>query len=138
MSRATLATRPARLAAWILDAVIAGVVFSPLQLVIPRDPGSTATFVVLFAAMMAAVFGYMIAFDGGPRGATPGKRILRMRVIDVDTGGPIGYPRAALRRLVYLLGGLALYVGWFWLLFDRRHQALHDKAARSLVVRASS
>jgi hypothetical protein len=41
---------------------------------------------------------------GGERGATP--------------GSPIGYRRAATRRLWYLLGGLALYLGWLWGLRD--------------------
>ena len=113
----------------------------PLQLILPRPPDaptSTAAVLGLLTAFWAVLIAYLAAFDGGPRGATPGKRIVRTRVVDQDTGGPIGYRRALVRRIVYLVGGIAFYIDWVWLLFDRRKQALHDKAARSLVVKAAA
>ena len=38
-------------------------------------------------------------------------------------------------RLGYALGGLLLYLGWLWMLFDDRRQAWHDNMANTLVVR---
>jgi uncharacterized RDD family membrane protein YckC len=90
------------------------------------------------AASTILAFPYLIAFDGGPRGATPGKRIVRIRVADAAEGGAIGYRRAAVRRLGYLVGGLLFFVGWWWALFDRRRQTWHDKLARSVVVRQAA
>ena len=79
----------------------------------------------------------MVGFDGGRRGATAGKRIVGLRVVDAQTGGPIGFGRAAVRRVVYVLGGLILYFGWLWMFTNSRRQTWHDKAAGSLVVRAA-
>ena len=135
-----LASRRTRLGAWVLDALIAGVVLSPMlvpAVLIAQSSESAGATVACIVALEVAVFAYLVAFDGGERGATPGKRILGARVIDAEGGGPIGFRRAALRRLAYLVGGLVLYLGWLWLLVDSRRQALHDKVARTLVVASS-
>jgi uncharacterized RDD family membrane protein YckC len=72
--------------------------------------------------------------DGSRRGATPGKRVMGIRVADAERGGPIGYGRGLLRRLAYLVGGVMLGLAWLLALGDTRAQTLHDKAARTLVI----
>lgn len=133
-----IAAVPRRLAAWALDSIIAGVALLPLALVVQLvgvDVLETVTgFWLVWSAGMVSVLVYLIAFDGGGRGATPAKRLLGIRVADAATRAAIGYPRATVRRLVYLTGGLPLYVGWLWALIDSRRQTWHDKAARSVVV----
>lgn len=95
-------------------------------------------FNVFGVAGTIGVFIYMILFDGGPRGATPGKRIVGIRVADAAGGGPIGYHRAAVRRLWYVIGGLLLFAGWWSALFDSRRQTWHDKRAGSVVIRRAA
>ena len=124
-----------RLGAWALDAAIAGVVFLPLNPALYSDELHGSRFTALLAASFVLLFAYLVAFDGGERGATPGKRILGLRVADADTGGPIGLRRAAVRRVVYVVGGSACYLGWLWLFANERRQSWHDKAARTVVVR---
>lgn len=85
---------------------------------------------------MVLLFAYLVFFDGSTRGATPGKRILGLRVADVNGGGAIGFRRAALRRLVYLVGGIAFCAGWLWLFANPRRRTWHDVAARTVVIRA--
>ena len=131
-----LAARSVRLLAWFLDAVIAGFLFIPLNPLLYSDEPEPGLFFALGVPAMILVFVYLIAFDGGRRGATPGKRILGIRVADEQSGSAIGYRRATVRRLGYAVGGLALYLGWLWIIFDRRRQAWHDKVAHSVVVRA--
>lgn len=128
-----------RLGAWLLDAALLALITTPLNPALYVDViPSARTFLPLIVAAMVLGLVYLAAFDGGTRGATPGKRILGIRVVDAASGGPIGYRRAVVRRLGYVLGGLVLYVGWIWLIFDRRHQAWHDKMADSIVVRRAS
>jgi uncharacterized RDD family membrane protein YckC len=134
----TLATPGRRLAGWFLDAVIAGLLYTPFVLAIHPDHASDTIYLPLFLPAMLVLFAYLVAFDGGPKGATPGKRIVGTRVADEEAGGPIGYRRAAIRRLVYVVGALPIYVGWSWLIWDSRHQAWHDKAAHSVVIRTRS
>src|SRR2546421_5677422 len=102
-----------RLLAWLLDSLI---VFLPLN---PDLYLNTPSWTLSLALWVPIAFGYFIAFDGGPRGATLGKRLVGIRVIDAGSGTPIGYRRAAIRRVAYVLGGMALYVGWLWLFFNR-------------------
>jgi len=76
----------------------------------------------------------------GLTGQTLGKMALHIRVVDATTGAPIGVPRAMLRYLVYALLWIACVipglVNVLSPLWDPRNQAWHDKAARSVVVRA--
>ncbi|MDA2809719.1 RDD family protein [Nocardiopsis sp. RSe5-2] len=67
------------------------------------------------------------------RGATPGKRIMKMRVIDLNTLGNPRMGASMLRTLIYYLLG---WISCLWILFDPRQQALHDKAATTAVVDA--
>jgi uncharacterized RDD family membrane protein YckC len=92
-------------------------------------------FTTLWATAMLIWFACLVAFDGGPRGATPGKRVLGIRIADEVTGASIGYGRAAVRRLVFVVGALVFYIGWLWLLSNPERQTWHDRAARSLVIR---
>jgi uncharacterized RDD family membrane protein YckC len=98
---------------------------------------SIGIFWAYFIPALIVDVGVLAYFDGGRSGATPGKRLRAIRVVDEASGGSIGYPRAVLRRIVYLLGFFALGVGLAWALIKPRHQAWHDKAARSLVVYGS-
>jgi uncharacterized RDD family membrane protein YckC len=131
----SLASPSQRLSAWVLDAFIASVVLLPLNPILYGSRPNGTLFAPLFIATILLLFVYLVLFDGGPRGATPGKRMVGIRVADADTREPIGFRRAAVRRIVYLLGGALLYLGWLWLLVDPQRQTWHDHAARSLVIR---
>jgi uncharacterized RDD family membrane protein YckC len=124
-----------RFVAWVADAAIAAMIFTPFNPAIWSDEPDAGLFFALWAPAMVLLYLYLIAFDAGARGATPGKRLLGLRVADLDGGPAIGWRRAAIRRLVYTVGGLALYIGWLWLFTNERRQAWHDKAARTVVVR---
>jgi uncharacterized RDD family membrane protein YckC len=64
-------------------------------------------------------------------GRTPGMALLGLRVVTAR-GRPVSWLAALVRAVV--LGYFP--VGALWSLVDRRHQALHDKLARTVVVRA--
>ena len=50
------------------------------------------------------------------------------------TGQPVGYVRAFVRWLGSILSALALFLGYFWMLWDPEKQTWHDKMAGSVVV----
>lgn len=101
----------------------------------------TAARLVLSAV---AAISYNGLLDGGPSGQTIGKRILRIRVADDDTGTSIGPNRGIGRSGTTYLFGFAAAVhplGVFvplldglWPLWDQRRQTWHDKAVRSVVL----
>lgn len=69
-------------------------------------------------------------------GASLGQRIFGMRIIDANTGAPIGFGKAALRWLGLLLSFLVCFIGVIWVAFDGRKQGWMDKIAGTVVVRA--
>ena len=75
------------------------------------------------------------------RGQTPGKIALRMKVADETTDAIPGLGAATVRWLipaaaatVPLVGVVALGVIYGAVLFDRRRQGIHDRAARTVVI----
>ena len=89
------------------------------------------------------VIGYVIGpvyytlMIGSSRGQSIGQMALGIRVIDLNTGGRIGYARAFIRWLVAIISGLALLIGYLWMLWDKEKQCWHDKAANDVVVPVS-
>src|ERR1700682_3092872 len=68
------------------------------------------------------------------RGQTLGMRLFHLRVADANTGAPIGYGRAALRFLGYIISGIVCDIGLIWAAFDSRKQGWHDKMANTVVL----
>jgi uncharacterized RDD family membrane protein YckC len=66
-------------------------------------------------------------------GRTLGMRLLKLRVIAED-GSQIGVVNAFIRWLGLWLSIGLCFIGVIWVAFDSRHQAWHDKIAKTLVV----
>ena len=66
-------------------------------------------------------------------GKTFGKALMGLRVLGQD-GRRLTFGQALIRALSYYISGLALFIGFLWVLVDDRRQAWHDKLARTLVV----
>ncbi len=69
------------------------------------------------------------------KAATPGKMLLRMRIVDADTFQPVPAPRLFLRYIAYFASMLPLFLGFLWIAWDARKQGWHDKIARTVVIR---
>jgi uncharacterized RDD family membrane protein YckC len=95
---------------------------------------AATTGVGLLVELIGAVIsiGYFIYFWG--RGQTLAMRLFRLRVADATTGQPIGYGRAALRYVGYVLSVIVCYIGLIWAAFDSRKQGWHDKIAGTVVL----
>jgi uncharacterized RDD family membrane protein YckC len=76
----------------------------------------------------------------GLRGATLGKMALSIKVVNENTGEVLGLGGAAMRYLIFFVGGLACGIGtlvvYLSVLFDNsgRQQGWQDKAAHDLVI----
>jgi uncharacterized RDD family membrane protein YckC len=66
-------------------------------------------------------------------GQTPGYRIMRLRVVRQNDGGPVSGMQAVGRLLGYVVSSI-LYLGFIWILFDERRQGWHDKLAGTVVI----
>lgn len=137
---AKLASPPRRIAGYALDAWIGGVFFAPflIGMQITGDFNDHSFDLVAFYAWgIPAWVSYLalIVHLEGEKGFTPAKWALAMRVVDAGAGGIIGWRRDLARRLMFFVEAIPLYLGWLWMFWDKRHQAWHDKVARSLVIR---
>jgi uncharacterized RDD family membrane protein YckC len=81
---------------------------------------------------------YFAYFEGSGSGQTIGKKLLKIRVIDFNTGGPIGFGRALVRYIARILSGVVCYLGYLWMLWDREKQTWHDKIGSTVVVPESA
>jgi uncharacterized RDD family membrane protein YckC len=97
--------------------------------------GGTLLLVLLFLIPEAIYQTAMI----GSRNQTLGKMALGIAVLDAESRSPIGYPRAFTRWVstaaLRALFTVPTIVDHLWPLRDPRNQTLHDKLARSVVVR---
>ena len=81
---------------------------------------------------------YLTYLEGSASGQTVGKKAMGIRVVDFQTGGPIGYPRAFIRWIGRYVSAIACLLGYFWMLWDREKQTWHDKFANDVVVPESA
>jgi uncharacterized RDD family membrane protein YckC len=147
MSRPPLASVLTRFGAVLLDGLLPLLIFIPAGITAyvafivsgGGAPSETTLSAILFvviltyvgfisySALMLAMWAY---------GLTPGKYLLGIRVIKVDTGAPIGFWRMALRQIIgQWAAAIVCYLGFIWVLFDANRQGWHDKIAKTLVVR---
>jgi len=118
-----------RAGAFLLDEVVIGVAGSLLA----GLSGDSSTVGLLNLFISIAYFSIL----EGSRGQTLGGMVANVRVVDADTGGLIGIPRAIWRNIVRIASGFVLGLGYLWMLWDPRKQTWHDKAANSVVVRTA-
>jgi uncharacterized RDD family membrane protein YckC len=87
------------------------------------------------AAFIGGVLYYTLPI--GKTGQTVGKRAVAVKVVDANTGAPIGSGRALGRYLFAgFISGSVCLLGYLWSLWDDRKQTWHDKVVNSIVVRA--
>jgi uncharacterized RDD family membrane protein YckC len=99
------------------------------------DPDSSGAYTML-TTLFGIVFGIVYSvFFTGYCGQTPGKMVLRIKVIRTN-GAEISYGRAFLREVPgKFLSVLILGIGYLMVAFDDRKQGLHDRIADTYVVK---
>ena len=150
-SRPPLAGIGARFAAVLLDGLMPMAISIPLTITVysmlpgltsspPSFPGETMQTFVIFVLLLTgfAIQSYAaLVFALWASGLTPGKWVLGIRVVKVNTGLPAGFWRMALRQMIgQTIAAIPCYLGLIWALFDANKQGWHDKIAKTLVVRS--
>jgi uncharacterized RDD family membrane protein YckC len=81
-------------------------------------------------------WGYFILFEMIWRGSTPGKRVMRIRVLRAD-GQPVGVGEAIIRNLVRLIDFLPGFysIGLITMFLNQEARRLGDYAANTVVVK---
>ncbi|MDD5456913.1 MAG: RDD family protein [Candidatus Margulisbacteria bacterium] len=67
---------------------------------------------------------------------TPGKYIMRLRVIHIQSKQKASFKTMLLREIIgKTISGLALSIGYVWAFFDVNQQTWHDKIAGTVIVK---
>lgn len=83
----------------------------------------------------ALTLGYNWFFWTKWNGQTPGKRLLRIRVVKAD-GSRFSTTDALIRATGYYVNSMVMMIGWIWALFDVKKRGWHDLFAGTIVVKA--
>jgi len=69
------------------------------------------------------------------RSATPGKIIVKVKIVDADSGTKPSTGQFIGRYFGYFISMIPLMFGFVWVGFDKRKQGWHDKLASTAVIR---
>lgn len=69
------------------------------------------------------------------KSATPGKMLLKVKIVDAETFEEVSKGRLVIRYLAYYLSTAVLLLGFFWVAWDKRKQGWHDKLAKTVVTK---
>ena len=120
-----------RLLAYIIDAVVLGVITFPLiQVLTSMGIAGDSTNVLGIAISWM----YFAVFESSEWMASPGKKVLGLIVTD-DQGMRLSVGRATRRYFAKIMSALLLGIGFFMIAFTARKQGLHDKIFHTLVLR---
>ena len=67
--------------------------------------------------------------------ATPGKMAISAKIVDATTGEPASTAQLVGRYFAYFVSIVPLFLGLFWVAFDKRKQGWHDKLAGTVVIK---
>jgi uncharacterized RDD family membrane protein YckC len=127
---------------------IAGVVVLAANTTTTTNPDGTTTssysgslglpvlLILIGGVAYLAFFVWNVCIRQGRTGATLGKSVLAIRLVNSD-GQPIGPGWAFLRYLLHTLDGFC-YLGYLWPIWDSRKQTFADKIMNTFVIQATT
>ncbi len=115
-----------RFVAYLIDSIIVGVAYFIVFVLTNQVIG-------LLAALIIGV-GYYVYFWTNS-GQTPGKMAMGLKVVSADGGGLLDVGGALIRYVGYIVSGIPIYLGFFWVLWDPKHEDWADKIATTKVIK---
>ncbi|MFI9047810.1 RDD family protein [Streptomyces sp. NPDC053427] len=92
--------------------------------------------VIILVGLLSFGLGLWMLAKEGSTGQTPGKKAMKIRLVREDTGQPIGFGMALVRRMAHALDGAACGLGFLWPAWDEKRQTFADKVMSTVVVRS--
>jgi len=127
-----------RLLAWFVDVLLIALVlmvFLLLGFALVQEQSTrwlmfgTSPMFILLGKLL-----YNILAEAGAHQATLGKRLMKIKVTDLE-GRPLEISTAIVRNSSKLLSIATCGLGYFWCFLNKKQQALHDVMANTLVVK---
>ncbi len=92
--------------------------------------------IIVLAVVTTIAFYVMYSRAVGKTGQFWGHRGAHVRIVDANTGAPIGTGKAFGRALLHIVDVIPCGLGYLWPLWDKKHQTFADKIVGTVVVRA--
>lgn len=146
----------ARIGAYVLDAILVGIVTTVLLLVVMIPlfgtligvagsdgeidsgelgaVGASVGFFILGVVVIGVFSLLYFPFFWARGGATPGMKVAGIRVVNDRDGSRIGWGPALLRLVGFWISGAVFYIGFVWILVDARRRGWHDLLAGTCVI----
>lgn len=128
-----------RAGAYLIDLIIRGAIMSVVSFVMIYGGvvvGENVVAGLLMLAWFLIDWLYPVIFETGKRGATPGKRVAGLRVVQAS-GSPITMGQAVIRNFLRFIDGMPMFtyvIGLTSCLATKRFQRLGDLAAGTVVI----
>jgi len=133
-----------RLIGYLIDGFVVGVVvtavFFGLGLIAAGagTAGADTLEAIILLVTVVSAFVFMLLYFPyfwQRSGQTPGMKVTRIRVVRDADGGPISWGPALIRLVGYWVSSSVFYVGFIWILFDKRKRGWHDLMAGTCVIK---
>ena len=128
-----------RFVAFLVDSLLIGILGAVIDLALGVPSGISPEIIAKQTPgpsllKLAIHLLYWPLFESSAWMATPGKRLCRLKVVDM-AGNRISFGRAFLRNIAKILSFLPLGFGFLLACHTIRSQALHDKIAKTVVLK---
>lgn len=122
-----LAEWPLRAVSFLIDFLLAAVPYWIL------NNGLDSFGLAVLAWLVVFVY---IQYGHGTTGQSPGKKVVKTRLLREADGRPLGFGNAMLRGLLhYVVDLFSCTLGFFWPIWDEKRQTFSDKIVSSVVIR---
>lgn len=144
----SIASNPKRITAFMIDDIVISIffiiifydqfsaVFSNITVVDEAAIQSINTFIshnVLVVLLIKLIYHTVFVWQNG---MTLGKYVMKIKVIDLETGHTPVFQKALLRGSLRLVSEILFYIGFIMAFFMPMKQTLHDKISGCVVVDA--
>ncbi|WP_342781573.1 RDD family protein [Streptomyces piniterrae] len=89
---------------------------------------------LLVIAVVWAIAANIVILVKEGKGASPGKKAMKIRLVREVNGQPLGFGMALLRRICHGLDSAACSIGYLWPAWDAKGQTFADKVMRTVVI----
>jgi len=132
MSNYEYASFTDRLLALLLDMVIIFLPIVVIENIIYNQAVKPLPIVLLFEYIIPII---ITLYFWKNYGATPGKGIMKIYVVDERKGTFVNTVQGFFRYLCYTLSTICLGLGFIWVAIDKKNQAWHDKIVGTIVIK---
>ena len=126
-----------RFSAFFIDYLIQNTIAVSLSVVYTsymflEDVFSSYVQAIIIILYFLLSFGYFVFFEYKTNGQTPGKKLLKLRVIK-KTGEPVGIKECLLRNIIRILD--MLIIGAIFIIFTKNYSRIGDIVSNTIVIK---